>query len=321
MDVAFDLNLLRVLVALDAARNVTRAAQELDMSQSGFSTALARLRRQVGDPLYVRTSRGMEATPRAAAMVETARAVLAQVQADILEQPVFEPGTARAEFRLAMADVAEIVFLPRLLAHLQTAAPGVTLRSESWARGSLREAMESGKVDLALGYFPDLSSGPFYQQRLLTHTYAAMLRRGHPALRRRLTLATYLELGHAVVASPSRSNELFEQFLEREGVERRIVLRTPHHLSLPVIVEGSDLVASVPLATAARYADAGMVSVARLPFDPPFFPVQQYWHRRSHRDPALRWLQAQVARLFNDERDDWMVMERRLYGRLRPEKP
>jgi len=313
----FDLNLLRVLVALDNTRNVTRAALELNMSQSGFSTALARLRLSLDDPLFVRASRGMEPTARAKVTIETARQVLAQVRTGVLDQPVFDPQTARVEFSLAMADVAEIAFLPRLLKHLQQVAPQVALHSDSWRREDLRDAMESGRVDLAVGYFPDLNTAGFFSQRLYTHTYACMLRPGHRALKAPLSEQVYAELGHAVVASPSRSDELFEHFLERRHVERRVVLRTPHHLSLPSIIERTDLIATVPLATGHRFAQAGLVKLARLPFDPPLFAVRQYWHRRGHQDERMRWLQAQMNLLFNDDTDEWQEIECLLYGSLR----
>lgn len=314
MEKGFDLNLLRVVVALDKCRNVTKAAALLDMSQSGFSTALARLRDHIGDPLFVRVRGGMEATPRAQAMIETAKSILGHVQTHILEQPVFDPQTAQVEFRLAMADVAEIVFLPRLLAHLSRVAPHVRLRSDPWARGDLQHAMETGQVDLALGYFPDLSSDNVFKQRLYTHTYACMVRPKHPVLGR-FTLSSYGDLGHVVVNTPSRSDELFEHFLARRGMARRIALRTPHHLSLPDIIAATDLIATVPLATATRFAATQWVELLPLPFQPPRFDVQQYWHRRSHHDPRVRWLQQQVATLFNDNTDEWSDTEKRLYKR------
>ncbi len=105
----FDLNSLRVLVALEQTRNVSRAAELLDMSQSGFSTALARLRRRLKDDLFVRIPGGMEPTARAMTMVEAARQVLSQVESTILEKPVFSPKTAQSEFYLALTDIAEIV--------------------------------------------------------------------------------------------------------------------------------------------------------------------------------------------------------------------
>lgn len=313
----FDLNALRVLVALHDARNVTRAAEALEMSQSGFSTALARLRQQLGDPLFVRTRNGMEATERAVAMAETARRLLQDVQKNILELPVFHPESEQAEFRLSMADLAEVVFLPRLVAHLRQVAPGISVQTDSLQPEPLRAAMESGRVDLALGYFPDLESNGFYKQRLYTHTYACMLRRDHPALQQPMTQEAYCGLHHAVVTSPARTNDLFEGFLLRRGIQRRIAVRTPHHLSLPSIVAASDLIATVPVATAQYFAALGEVAMAPLPFKPPAFSVQQHWHKRSHQEPRTVWLRQQMSKLFNDSTDIWLPTEKRFYGQLR----
>lgn len=188
----FDLNLLRVLVAMDAHRSVTRAAESAGMSQSGFSTALARLRQQFGDALFVRGPAGMEPTPRARQMVATAQQVLEQVQQGVLNPPVFDPATALTEFRLAMADVAEIVFMPRLLCDLAVRAPGARVSCVSLPPETLPGALATGRVDLALGYFPDLGAQAFFHQRLYTHTYACMLRRGHPLAATRLSEAAYV---------------------------------------------------------------------------------------------------------------------------------
>ena len=119
----FDLNLLQVVVALDTTRSVTGAAQELGMSQPGLSTALARLRKHFGDPMFVRTSEGMRPTPRGMAVADEARAVLLRVNEKVLNSPRFVPEEATTEFRFAMPDVAEMTFMPRLIEAFRTAAP------------------------------------------------------------------------------------------------------------------------------------------------------------------------------------------------------
>ncbi len=154
----FDLNLLRVLRALRQTRHVTKAAELLGMSQSGFSSALARLRRHAGEVLFVRTANGMVPTPRARAMMEAAVNILEVVQSGALEAPQFVPATARTEFRLAMSDLAEVVFLPRLLAHLQEVAPHTRVQCDALVEDRLQQALVEGEVDLAVGYYSDLSS-------------------------------------------------------------------------------------------------------------------------------------------------------------------
>lgn len=313
----FDLNSLRVLVALEETRNVSRAADLLDMSQSGFSTALARLRKRLNDDLFVRIPGGMEPTARAMTMVEAARQVLSQVESSILERPIFSPKTAQSEFHLALTDIAEIVFIPRLLNHLEKEAPGVKIECSSPGQGQLRNMLETGKLDLALGYFPDLEANSFYQQRLYQHTFACMVRKGHPVLSEKFDRDTYRALGHAVVASPARSNDLLERLLERHKIKRRIVVRTPHYLTLPSIISESDLLATVPLAIAEYFARLGVVEVLALPVTPTVFDVQQYWHRRANQDTGHKWIREQMVRLFNNVSDPWVQTERYLYGQIR----
>lgn len=310
----FDLNLLRVLIALDRTRHVTKAAALLDMSQSGFSSALARLRQHAGDTLFVRGAAGMTPTPRAQKMIEAARNALITVGEGVLAPPAFEPATASTEFRFAMSDLAEVVFLPKLLHHLQSVAPHTSASSEQLSADVVPAALADGAVDLALGYFPELSTQTHFHQRLYRHTFACLVRRGHPLDRGRLTTKAFAELGQIVVTSPARSGRLFDTWLHRKRIKRRIVLRTPHHLSLPTIVESTDLIAIVPLAVGARFATTNAVDLVALPFKPPMFNVEQHWHRRFQHDMRHRWLRQQIATLFNDRTDDWAVVEHRLYG-------
>src|SRR5487761_2255717 len=106
----FDLNLLRVALAVSDAGSVSVAAKNLGISQPAASSALARLRFAVGDPLFVKTFRGMEPTPRAIELVATARELLTRVNRDLLSTLSFDPATTRETFTFAMSDIGEMVF-------------------------------------------------------------------------------------------------------------------------------------------------------------------------------------------------------------------
>lgn len=293
----FDLNLLAIAAAIDEARSVTRAAQALGMSQPGLSTALARLRDHFGDPMFVRTSRGMEATPRGALVVTEAREVLQRVSQRILNTPQFIANEVQTEFRFAMPDIGEMLFAPMIIKMLQQHAPRTVIRTTSYEPARLEQAMESGEVDLALGYFPDLKGSSFFQQRLLTHGFSCMMRAGHPAARG-LTQAAFSSLDHVVVEAPIRSQELIERYFERHRIARRIAMRTTHYLTLPVIVAESDLVATVPSAVGSVFARLGKVELVAPPYAIPTFPIRQHWHRRFDLDPRSQWLRRQIAGLF-----------------------
>ena len=302
----FDLNLLTVAVALYDCESVTEAAKSLGSSQSAVSMALGRLRTVLGDPLYVRSPTGMTPTPRATRLVALARPLLTQVQSGLLHDEEFDATSTRTTFTFAMSDVGEMVFLPRLLDRVQTAAPRASLRSVALKPRELERALEHGEVDLAIGYFPDLQHKSFMQQRLFSHHFCCLLSSRHPALRGGLTRERFLALEHAVVHPEGRSQEIFEQFLVRHRIARKVVLTTPHFMSLPTIIARSRLVATVPHAMGmffTRWNDE--IKAVPPPFRVPPIVVKQHWHQRFRQDRRHRWLRNQVTDLFNDASDEW----------------
>lgn len=298
MDIeTFDLNLLSVVAALDETRSVTRAAERLGMSQPGLSTALARLRRYFDDPMFVRTSTGMRPTTRGLAVAQEAREVLKRIRENVFDTPCFSPSETSTQFHLVMPDVAEMIFAPRLIHAFRLLAPNVSIRTSSYEPQRLEAAMETGQVDIAFGYFPNLLSNSFFKQRLMMHGFSCMLRSGHPAAKH-LTKTLFSELEHVVVDNPIRSQELADNFLDRRNIFRKVKMRTTHYLTLPMLVASTDLIATVPTAVGLVFANLGQVELVPTPYDIPKFPIQQHWHKRYDHDPRNRWLREQLYLLF-----------------------
>jgi DNA-binding transcriptional LysR family regulator len=168
----------------------------------------------------------------------------------------------------------------------------------------LEEALEAGEVDLAVGYFPDLVRPTTMQQTLFTHGFACLARTGHPLIKEGLTLEIFLEAHHVVVASEGRSQELFEDALAKQGLERRCVLRIPHFMSVPFVVASTDLIVTVPRAVAAFFSGLVDLQVLDPPIDVPQFAVKQYWHRRFHHDARVIWLRTMMSNLYQN---DWVA--------------
>src|SRR6266480_253399 len=301
-----DLNLLPIALALYDELNVSRAAQALGMSQPAVSMALRKMRTTFNDPLFVRAPRGITPTPRAHALIAIARPLVSQLQQGLLAEEQFNPGVSTHPFTFALSDVGEMVFLPKLLERLRSQAPRAGIRSVSMPPHQIAEGLEKGDIDLTIGYFPDLARQSFFQQRLFTHHFACLIRAGHPLRAKRLTTEAFLSMEHAVVRAEGRSQEIFERFLERKKISRKIVLLTPHFLSLPMIIARSDLVTTVPHALALYFSRLSPdLVIARPPFDIAGFDLKQHWHRKYHNDSRNQWLRKQVAQLFNDESDEW----------------
>jgi DNA-binding transcriptional LysR family regulator len=290
-----DVRLLRLFDALYATRSVTRAARQLGQAQPTVSIWLGRLRQELGDPLFVRTSSGLEPTPRADALIGTARSAIEVLQRLASRPKPYDPSTDERCFRICMTDASHVTLLPRLLGHMRTAAPharveALQIDSETGAR------LQSGAADLALGLIPVLEAG-FYQQTLYSQDWVCLANPDHPRLRRRLTRAIYEAQAHLGIVSGT-GQQLLETALTQAAVVRRVVLQLPGFLGLGAILSSTDLIATLPRHTGETLAKANSLTVHACPVAIPSFTVKQHWHARYHHDPANRWLREVCAMLF-----------------------
>jgi DNA-binding transcriptional LysR family regulator len=295
---SLDLNLLVVFDALFEEKSVTAVAKRLQMSQPAVSFALKKLRKSLGDELFIRAHNQMQPTPRAIYLHGHVRQVIATIEQDIFQPTTFDPRSARRTFSLSLSDIGELVFLPPLLERLRGEAPLTDIRCLSMPPERLAQAMESGEIDLAIGYFPDVQGTGFYQQRLFGHPFVCLLRSNHPTIGDAISLEQFLEAEHAVVAQPGRSQEVFEKLMSGSGLQRRIRLRSPHYTSLPWIIANSDLITIVPRAVGALCERLSGLKMIPAPLEIPSIDLKQFWHRRQHAEPATQWLRSVVAELF-----------------------
>ncbi len=292
-----DLNLLRVFVQVYQDRRVSLAAEHLELSQPAVSSALNRLRAVLGDKLFVATARGMQPTPLADELAPRVAHALANLGDALANTPQFDAATSRRQFAVAMTDIGEFHFLPRLMEALSAEAPGVSIATVRNTAVNLRFEMETGKVDLALGYLPDLASD-FHRRALFAQRYVCLFRKGHALDRADAALVDYESAEHAVVVSAGTGHGRVDELIERAGLRRRIRLRVPHFVALADVLETSDLVATVPEAFARRSVRHFALAFRPHPVELPPIEISLYWHAKSHRDPAIRWLRDLVTLRF-----------------------
>lgn len=315
-----DLNLLRAFDALMQERRVGPAAERLGLTQPALSNALARLRRTLGDPLFVRSPRGMQPTPRAEHLARPVAEALASLRRALSAPSPFDPIASRQRFALGLTDIGEIYFLPRLMQHLHRVAPGLSLSTVRPASVQLLDALQGGAVDLSIGHHaPPARSGGFHQRRLFDQRYVCLMRAGHPLLasgggrrtRRAangqgraggpgLTLEAFCRAEHLVVQAQGTAHGQVDEALRRQRVERRVAVTVPHFVATGHLLAATDLIATVPERLAERMtAPFGLVAVphpARLPGS----PITMLWPARLHRDAANQWLRGELVRLFAD---------------------
>ena len=291
-----DLGWLGVFVEVYKTQSVSRAAHRLGLEQASASLTLGKLRRYFNDPLFTRSSQGMLPTPRAQALYPGLAEALALIDQASGEPEAFAPQAAQRAFRLCMTDISQIVLLPRLVNHLQATAPGLTIEAEKLNPDS-RRRLESGEVDLAVGFTPDLEAG-FYQQALFAQDFVCLAAQGHPRVRGRLTPRGFEAEGHIVVTTAGTGHAIVDKVLDRHKLARRVVLRVPSYLGVARIVALTEFLVIVPRRLGQTLAAQDRVQLLEPPVPLPAYKVKQHWHQRFNADDGSLWLRRTMVALF-----------------------
>lgn len=290
-DAALDFALLRVFKMLLDTRHVTRAAERLGLTQSATSHALGRLRRVFDDELFVRGPRGMLPTERALALAPQVHDMLARLE-QLTATTTFDPAKLVRRFIIGGGDFTEIAVLPRLLPLLRREAPGVDLTMRSIADSDTDLA--NGTLDLALGVLSS-SSPALVVKKLFDEGFVTLLRKGHPALSKTLTVRRWAALDHVLITPRGSDGGIVDEVLAEHGLRRRVVVQTVTFASAPLLVENSDCVTTMPARMAALLTVGREIVVMPTPVPLPRFSVTLAFHERSRGDPAHHWLRDRIA--------------------------
>jgi DNA-binding transcriptional LysR family regulator len=297
-----DLNLLVVFQHLYNARRVSRVAEALGVTQPAVSNSLARLRKLFNDELFIRTSRGMLPTPMAIELAEPVAAALDALHGVFNRRLAFDPATSQRAFRIAMTDIGEVHFLPKLMHALGERAPGITVSTVRNTAVNLQEEMAAGQVDLAVGHLPDLTA-EFFQRRLFRQRYVCMFRPGHPLDRKgrnRMTREDFECAEQVMVVAAGTGHGQVDELMARAHVQRNIRLRVPHFVALADILHATDLIATVTEKFAQRSARHFGLRYVDHPLALPDVQINLFWHARYHREPASQWMRALLFDLFSE---------------------
>jgi DNA-binding transcriptional LysR family regulator len=287
-----DLNLLLVFDAVLRERSVVRAADSLAISQPAVSHALNRLRHALKDRLFVRTPAGMSPTPRAEQLALPVRKALNELQLAV-EGDTFDPSTADRRFTIAVNNYAAVVAVGPIMAAVRAQAPNVRLSLVPSGTLNLTDRLDRGELDLAI-FARAIDGERFASQLLIEDRFVAVLRSGHPALRKKLTAASLAELRHLAISSSGENLEFLDVFLKARQSARIVASDVPY-LSAGAVLVQSNLVAILGRKLAFEFRRAYPIEIRELPLEAPLLHSVMSWHRRFEDVPAHRWLRAAIA--------------------------
>ena len=286
-----DLNLLRVFVVVAEAGSVTAAASRLYLTQPAVSAALRRLTSTVGAPLFVRAGRGLVLTARGQRLLATARPHLGALVEAALSPGTFDPKTSERTVRLGLSDVNETWLLPPLLRVLAEQAPRMRLVVTPVQFRTVADALSSSAVDLAVTVADEVPAGT-RRVALYTGGFVCLYDPRHARVGRRLTLERYLEHEHVIV---SYNGDLRGVVEDMAGVQRRVRVSVPAFQSIGAVVDGSSLLATVPVMVAREVTSLRPhLRTTALPFSLGDTPMEMLWRSAVEDDAAIRFIREQV---------------------------
>lgn len=295
---SIDIRLLAVFDEIYKTRSVTAAAEALELGQPAVSVALSKLRHHFGDPLFVRTSSGMEPTPFSEGLVRPVRAVLDALEQVLGHRSEFDPASSDRSFRICMTDISQLALLPKLWKRLRATAPGVRIAVSPLSTDTAR-MLESGEADLALGFIPQLEAG-FFRQILFRQNFVCMVAADHPRITDALSLAQFEAEDHAVISSSGSAPAIVEREITRQRIKRRVALKIPNFLGAAFVIEHTDLLVTIPKRLGDVLQGRGAFRIFPVPFELPQYEVKQHWHERYHQDEGNRWLRGVVSELLSE---------------------
>lgn len=301
---ATNLNLLPILRSVLKHRNLTRAAVELHITQSGVSNSLKQLRAHFGDELLVRDGRGLRLTEKGKQLVEPLELALASL-GEVLANPVFDPATSTRRFRVATADYVTAITAPEMAAVMSREAPGITIQSVT-ARGRSARDLRDGEIDMVISprqiieaavYDAPALAKAFTLEPLLREPFVCLARADDEAFAKGLTVEQYLARPHASFHLDLTAHASLEHgyLIEHEASQFNRIL-TSDFTVLPLIAAGSDCIALAPRSLAQLAVRSLPLQIGPSPLPIPDLELVMVFLRVRREEPELTWLRDLLKR-------------------------
>lgn len=294
-----DLNLLVLFEIVFQERHVGRSAERLHLSPSAISHGLGRLRALLGDPLFLKTPKGVVPTERALQLAPSVAEILARIRGIVSTATPFDPPHSTRRFVIGAPDGVSSVILPPLLKTLRGMAPGVDLGIRqllpvqgftaphlAW-KDALKE-LEDRTTDIAIIPFDDIPAR-FHKQKLYEEEFVIAARKGHSFVRNP-TLKRYCEMEHLVVSHTGDVSGFVDVELARNGLTRRVALTVPNFIFALSVLADTEMVSALPRRFIEIHGARFNVVAVKAPLPLPRFSINVVVPKVALMDAGLAWL-------------------------------
>jgi len=293
-----DLNLLVLFDALYRCRSVSIAANEICISQSAFSHGLNRLRRSLGDQLFVRINNVMQPTLRAEEVALKLKQALPIISSALNKNDSFDAKNSTMNFKFVATDYTEFSLFPKLIAAINQKAPTVSITVLPAMEQYPLTRLENNEVDFALGFSHQFEKSSQTDNYIwLEDRYCTIARKEHPALKNGLTLENFIQLPHVRVSPWGEHQSVVDQVLSKMKLRREVILQLPSVLVAPYTILHSDSLLTIPRRIARQLSNQINIELFDPPISLPKYQLNIYWHRLNTSKSSHQWLIQQIKSL------------------------
>lgn len=297
---SIDLNLLVVFDAVYTMGNISTAAESIGMSQPAMSNALRRFRVTMNDPLFIRHPQGVAPTRKADELAPVIHQTLQTLRLALTPPGNYDFATDTSSFRVAMEELGEVILTPSLVQKLSKTAPGIRLSVSPQPRDQIQDDIRYGRIDLSIDYIKQRSTNDCNYLHLFDEDRVCVCRHDHPGdFSDTLSMKSYLNNPHVVLNQRIRGVTSVHSFLAERGLERNVAMQVPSYHTVPLILESTNFIATVPRRIARHFSSTYALRSVELPFTMPPLSFYLQWHDSRTKDPRHTWFRNLIVELFS----------------------
>lgn len=268
------------------------------MSQPAMSNALRRFRATMNDPLFIRRQNGVAPTKKADELAPIIHATLDTLRNVLTPPGKYDFASDSSVFRLAMEELSEIVLIPSLVRKLSKIAPGLRLSVSPHMGEDAQNEMRFGRIDLSIDYTAQRATQHFDSVHLFDEDRVCVLRASHPDISDTISMERYRNTPHVALNQHTRGVTSVNTFLADQGIRRQLAIQVPGYHAVPLILESTDFIATMPRRVARHFANTYPLRFVELPFSMPPLLFYLKWHKSKTDDARHRWLRNLIIDLF-----------------------
>ena len=284
----YNIELIPVLITILDTLSVTTTAKKLGVTQSAVSHSLKKLRTQFKDELVVREGNRLTPTLKAQAIYPSLKKWLGELET-IVDATEFDPLTSQKIFYISATDIVETMYMPSIIRYLVQHAPHMSIRLTRWHNDTVHNQLDRLEANLGIGVTPPATPN-IYQSVLYKDSFISAARKDHPFFDSKQTLDDFLSFPHTMTSGGDRFKGVVDRALQRIGRVRTLTHTVPNFASGPLIIKNSDCILTAPQRFMELKAEDQGIRLFKAPLNLPTFEVKLFWSRKTHKDPAHKWM-------------------------------